>query len=317
MAHAGSDVRFLARPRIASELLTYGLKLTDYSGFKAHLLPEDIKIATDPSVLTKADIVLVTVKSGATSDIAGLIRKHAPSTATIISLQNGVRNADALRSLLPGYDVRAGMVAYNVVHGDEGAFHRGTSGDIKIDAGPKSLGKLLSVSHLKVIETDEMTGVQWGKLLINLNNALNALSGKTLLEQLTDREWRKLMADQFDEALAIIKAAGITPKSATPLPTNIVPKVLRLPTPLFKIISGQTLKIDPTARSSMWEDLELHRKTEIDELQGVIVELAQKQGTAAPLCARVFALIKEAEEKALGSPALTPDEIRAGLDQHK
>lgn len=313
MAHHGVDVRFLARPRIASELLGHGLKLTDYSGFDAHLLPEQLKIATDPSVLREADIILVTVKSGATTDIGNLIREYAPSGMSVVSLQNGVKNGDVLRSQLPDFDVRAGMVAYNVVHSGGGHFHRGTSGDIMIEAGASNLGNILFVPQLNIIETAEIISVQWGKLLINLNNALNALSGKPLLDQLSDRQWRKLMADQFEEALSVMKTAGISPKSATPLPTQIVPMVLRFPTPLFKIISGRTLKIDPSARSSMWEDLEHHRMTEIDELQGVVVELAQKQGIPVPLCARVSSLIKEAEAKQLGSPLLSPEEIRDGL----
>ena len=70
------------------------------------------------------------------------------------------------------------------------------------------------------------------------------------------------------------------------------------------------LKIDPKARSSMWEDLQGGRKTEIDQLQGSIVALAESLGQKAPLCERVYALIKDAEEKGQGSPSLTPMEIR-------
>jgi 2-dehydropantoate 2-reductase len=70
------------------------------------------------------------------------------------------------------------------------------------------------------------------------------------------------------------------------------------------------MKIDPEARSSMWEDLQRGRRTEIDYLQGVIVEIAGRHGLQAPLSGRIVALIKAAEEEASGSPGLTPEEVR-------
>ncbi len=56
-----------------------------------------------------------------------------------------------------------------------------------------------------------MQGVQWGKLLLNLNNAINALSGLPLRDQLSQRAWRAILAAQIAEALQMTKAAGIAP----------------------------------------------------------------------------------------------------------
>jgi ketopantoate reductase len=66
--------------------------------------------------------------------------------------------------------------------------------------------------------TGNIDGVQWGKLLLNLNNALNALSGLPLRRQLGSRPWRQLFADQLAEALAAVRAEGIRPVSPTPIP---------------------------------------------------------------------------------------------------
>lgn len=71
------------------------------------------------------------------------------------------------------------------------------------------------------------------------------------------------------------------------------------------------VKIDPKARSSMWEDLQRSRRTEIDHLQGLIVTLAERHGLRAPLSARIVALIREAEQAGKGSPGLTPEQIRS------
>ena len=71
------------------------------------------------------------------------------------------------------------------------------------------------------------------------------------------------------------------------------------------------MKIDPEARSSMWEDLQRGRRTEIDYLQGVITEIAERRGLEAPLSRRIVELIRQAERDAKGSPGLTPEQIRA------
>ena len=309
MALGDADVRFLVRARIASMLLEYGLRVTDFSGFDKRIPPEDLKLSTDPSVFAEADIILVTVKSGATREIAESIAQHAPEKAVVISLQNGVSNADTLRAALPGRDVRAGMVAYNVVNAGEGRFHRGVSGNIIIEAGTRELADELSAPNLDVYESSHMRAVQWGKLLINLNNALNALSGLPLRDQVLNRAWRRIFAAQIAEAMAALEAEGIKPRSATPLPTKWLPAIMRLPTPVYKIIAARNLKIDPEARSSMWEDLVAGRKTEIDELQGAVIKLCKKHDLPAPTCAHVAALIKECETTGAGSPKLSPEQI--------
>jgi 2-dehydropantoate 2-reductase len=86
--------------------------------------------------------------------------------------------------------------------------------------------------------------------------------------------------------------------------------MLRLPDAVFALLLGRTMKIDPEARSSMWEDLQRGRRTEIDYLQGVITGIADRRDLQVPLSRRIVALIKRAEAEGKGSPKLTPDEIR-------
>lgn len=313
LARNGHDVHFLARERIASMLLTHGLRITDHEGLDETLPASSLKIATDPAILSEANIIIVTVKSGASAEMGELIATHAPKDVIVISLQNGVSNTGVLRLALPDRDVRAGMIAYNVLNAGEGRFHRGTGGGIVIESGEPDIAAMLGGESLPMHTSTNILAVQWGKLLVNLNNALNALSGVPLLEELTDRGWRKLFADQIAEALPALNAAGIKPRSAFPLPIKMVPSIMRLPTPVYKLIAARSLKIDPEARSSMWEDLESGRKTEVDELQGAVAALCAKHGLAAPVNTRVKSLINDAEAKGGGSPKLTPEDVRAEL----
>jgi 2-dehydropantoate 2-reductase len=242
--------------------------------------------------------------------MADLIARHAPDDAVVVSLQNGVGNVAQLRDRLPGRAVLGGMVPFNVVSLGDGRFHRSTSGDIVIARDDAGTAARLSVPGLAIRSTDNIDGVQWGKLIVNLNNALNALADIPLRQQLARRNWRRLFADQMAEGLAAVRAEGIRPVSPTPLPPGWMPPLLRLPDALFEMLLGRTMKIDPEARSSMWEDLQRGRRTEIDYLQGVITAIADRRGLDVPLSRRIIDLIRNAEAAGKGSPGLTPEQIR-------
>lgn len=312
-ASAGRRVSLLARPRVIAEIEQFALTLTSLEGSSWHVASQQLKLSEDPSVLADASAVLVTVKSADTAEIADAIARHAPLDAVIVSLQNGVANAAVLRRHLPGRMVLAGMVPFNVVVSGDGRFHRATSGDIVIERDATDTAAQLSVPGLAMRATDNIVGVQWGKLLVNLNNAINALSGLPLRAQLAQRDWRKLFADQIAEGLAAVRTEGIHPVSPTLVPLSWTPYLLRLPDALFAIALAPAMKIDPQARSSMWEDLERRRRTEINYLQGVITEIADRRGLNVPVSRRIVALIRDAEAAGQGSPRLTVEQIRASL----
>jgi len=73
------------------------------------------------------------------------------------------------------------------------------------------------------------------------------------------------------------------------------PAILRLPDFLFRRLAGKLLAIDPLARTSMWEDLQAGRPTEIDYLNGEVVRLADSLDRPAPVNTKLVQLIREAE----------------------
>ncbi|MCK1388752.1 2-dehydropantoate 2-reductase [Bradyrhizobium sp. 21] len=310
LAASGRRVALLVRPRVKAEIERFGLLLTDFDGSQKKLGSGQLALSEGPAIFHSAGMVLVTVKSADTADMADQIAQHAPQDAVIISLQNGVGNVATLRERLGGRRVLAGMVPFNVIGMGEGRFHRSTSGDIHVEEDEANTAAALSVPGLTMRASPDITGVQWGKLIINLNNALSALSDMPLAAQLASRDWRRLFADQMAEGLAALKAAGITPVSATPIPMKWTPTLLRLPDMIFNAILGRTMKIDPEARSSMWQDLKQGRKTEIDYLQGAVIALAEQNNVDVPLMRRIVALIKDAESAGKGPPGLTPPQIR-------
>lgn len=310
LAAAGRDVVMLARPRIVAELEEHGLGLSSFEGWSERLEPAALSLTADPAEAFRgSSLLLVTVKSGDTAAMADLVAAHAPAEAAVVSLQNGLDNAALLRDRLPGRRVLAGMVPFNVVALGHGRWHKGTSGSILIDPDREVVAKL-DVPHLPVAAHPDMRAVLAGKLLLNLNNALNALSGLTLFEQLGNRAWRRVLARCQAEALAVFRAAGIAPWSMGPLPASALPAILRLPTLIFRLLARASVTIDRTARSSMWEDLARGRPTEIGELQGKIVALAAEQGIATPVNAAVLQAVRDAEASGGGAPALDPADLR-------
>lgn len=315
LALAGRRVTFLGRPALAEAIGRHGMRLSDLNGGDGALAAGAIELTADPAAaFARADVILVTVKSGATEEMAGIIARHAPPSAVVVSLQNGVGNVDRLRAQLGGrHAVVGGMVPFNVVQTREAdgrpRFHRATSGTLLVGAGIDGLRALLDVSGVAVAEHANIPAVQWGKLLFNLNNALNALSGLPLATELADRRWRRLLAAQIEEALAVLAASGIRPAPIERVPPGLIPFILRLPDAVFRLAARRMLAIDPEARSSMWDDLERRRPTEIDYLQGAIVAMAGKVGAPVPMNARVVSLVREAEAAGRGSPRLTPEEV--------
>lgn len=300
LALDGRDVVLLLRPRLADRIAAQGLWITDLEARGRYVTPETIGLALDPhAAFDAAEIILVTVKSGDTAAMADLIAEHAPPEAVVVSLQNGVDKVPLLRERLPARRVVAGIVPFNVAQtnaqGTTPRFHRSTAGSLTIEDGHPDLVALLSAEGLPVAVHPDMAGLAWSKLILNLNNALNALSGVPLKAQLSNRAWRLLLADQMAEALAVARRAGLLLPRIEGVRPGLIPLILRLPNPLFGLVAGRMLAIDPQATSSMAEDVAAGRRTEVDFLQGAVARLAAANGIAAPLAEAMVAMIRECE----------------------
>jgi 2-dehydropantoate 2-reductase len=288
---AGADVHFVGRPRVLGALRQHGLVVTDLDGDRVQFTPgqlqlHDAPLATEP---VNGALVLLCVKSGATAAAATALAAVLPPGTLVLSLQNGVANADLGAAVAPALTWLAGMVPYNVAELAPGHVHRGTAGRLAAQDHPALQAWLpvFKAAGLPLAVHADLRPVQWGKLLLNLNNPVNALSGLPLRAQLLNRNFRIVFAALLDEALTALRAAGISPARLTPLPPRLLPTALRLPTWLFRRVAARMLKIDDKARSSMADDLALGRPTEVDAFCGAVVRLAKAHGTAAPVNAKM------------------------------
>lgn len=291
---AGADVTFVGRPRVLEALCRDGLTLSDLDGHRATLPPHALTLAgTIPAGAAPA-LVLLCVKSGATTDAAAELGRALPRGTVALSLQNGVGNAAAAAAAAPALRVLPGMVPFNVAFVGPAHVHRGTDGRLAVPDDPalRAWAPAFERAGLPLALHADMAPVLWGKLLLNLNNPVNALSGLPLRAQLLDRGYRRVLAALQTEALGVLAAAGIAPAKLTPLPPRWLPALLRLPTPMFRVLAARMLRVDERATSSMADDLKLGRPTEIDALAGEVVRLARRLGRDAPLNARIAELLR-------------------------
>jgi 2-dehydropantoate 2-reductase len=310
---AGLDVRSYGRPGFARDIAEHGLTLSDYSGWRAAIAPAEVDFRTKPDGLAEADIIALCVKSGATADAAKEIADHGRVGATVISLQNGISNVDVLEHELGDrFIVARGMVPYNVAYLGDGRFHKGVAGDLFADDLPatRELSQAIGQSPAALRLSNKMLGIAWGKLLINLNNAVSALSGRTLLEELRERDYRRVFAASMREGLQLLDKAGIKPAKVGAVGPRRLPWVIGSPDWLFRNLFMKAWKIDAKARSSMADDLAAGRKTEVDYINGELVRLAEQLGVAAPVNRNVVELIRKAEG---GAPPLAPAQLRRAV----
>jgi len=293
LAAAGVPVTLVGRPRVLDAIAQQGLTLSAIDGTARSVPAGVLRLAGAVPVDAAPSLVLLCVKSSATAEAAAELAAALPPGTLVLSLQNGISNAAVASAAAPSLKVLPAMVPYNIAELAPGAFHRGTVGRLAAQDDPLLL-PWLPVFERAGVPLDlraDLLAIQWGKLLLNLNNPVNALSGLPLRDELLQRGYRRCLAALMDEAMAALDAAGIAPAQLAAVPARRLPTMLRLPTWLFRIVAARMLRIDAKARSSMADDLALGRRTEIDAFCGEVVRLAQANGLAAPRNAKMVALL--------------------------
>jgi 2-dehydropantoate 2-reductase len=321
LALAGHDVHFVGRPRVLDQLRANGLTITEPDGKTATLPADMLSLHEDVPSGLGISLVLMCVKSSATPTAATALARALPIGTLVMCMQNGLHNAEVARSVAARLRFLSAMVPFNVAEIGPGHFLRGSGGNLALEEDDVTRAWLPTLAEAGLPSTThkDIRAVQWGKLLLNLNNPVNALSGLPLRDELLDADLRATTAALIEEGLSVLAAARQRTVKVTPVPTRWLPRLMRLPTPAFKLLASRMLRIDPRARSSMADDLALGRRTEIGELCGEVVKLAKSVGVRAPRNEKMLGLIRYVELTALavGSPErgpTDPAELRKNIE---
>ena len=292
LAAGGRRVVLVGRPRTIETLASTGLHVKDPDGGEARIPARQLGLATSlASVRTDAPLALLLCVKGSGTESAALeIAACCPAGTTVVSMQNGVDHLARLRAIAPRIRALAGLVACNIAMPEVGRVQRTSAGDFHLERTEfgSELARVFLACGLRTRLSSDMRAMQWGKLLLNLHHPVNTQSELSLRAQLQDRDYRLVLAGLQQEALMVLRRAGIRPGRVGPLPPAWLPLALRLPDWLFQRVTANLLRLDDVARSSMWDDQPYGRGTDIHDLCGAIVRLAAQHGVSAPRNAAMY-----------------------------
>lgn len=286
------DVVLVGRPSLA-EVATDGLSAI--AGDRK--TRAEVRVETSAAALQDVDVCLVCVKTAGLPAAAAELSAALAPGCLVVPLQNGLFAADILREAGLEQPLAPGLVVFNVVW--KGAeFRRATSGPIAVQAGDPRVGALAGAFRQAgevFVEAEDIQALQMGKLLLNLNNGLCALTGQPLRRFLEHRGARRAFAAVIREGLWVAQRSGRSVGGFGRIDPRLAARILPLPNWLFFRIAAQMLTIDPEAKTSTLQDLERGRPTEVDALHGGVVRLARAAGVKAPKNAWVVEQVKGRE----------------------
>ena len=253
--------------------------IIERNGQKRHV---HIRAVTDPGDSGKSDVALIFVKSMHTRAAARTAAKVLTDSGVAITLQNGLGNAAVLADILGEKRVVAGTTAHGATLVGPGSIRHAGAGPTVIgmwkgvsDDVLHDIARLFNNAGISTRTVENVQEVIWKKLLINVGiNAITALTGIRNGELLDLDETRELCRNAVEEAAAVAKALNI------PVDADIVERV-------FEVAGTTALN-----RSSMGQDVDNRRQTEIDTINGAIVHEARRLGVPVPVNQTLTALVK-------------------------
>src|SRR5580704_5347836 len=281
LARAGHDVLLIGRPQHVEAVERQGLRL------ETQTFDERIRVSasTEGSAVQGAQLVLFCVKSTDTESGAAAIKPHLAPDALVMSLQNGVENADRLRALLP-QEVAAAVVYIGTEMAGPGHVRHHGRGELVIEPSKASddVARALIAAGVPTDISDNVCGALWAKLILNCAyNALSAITQMPYGRLVKGEGITAVMRDVVDECVAVAKADDVT------IPGDIDAAVRKI----AETAAGQY--------SSTAQDLARGKRSEIDHLNGFIVRRGGALGVATPVNRLLHAIVRLIESKVADS----------------
>jgi 2-dehydropantoate 2-reductase len=244
-----------------------------------------VNATVNPLEIGLADLVIVFVKAYSTKDAVAYVLPVVGKDTLFLSLQNGLGNAEIIASLVGTAKVVGGVTSQGstllgpgrVRHGGRGPTFIGPIGWRKTPILGR-IASLLSESGIGTEMSDDVEPVIWQKVLVNAGiNPLTAMTGLKNGELLEFEETRTLLA------MVVNEAEGVALKKGIPLEGNTVERVF------------EVCKATAQNRSSMGQDIDNRRRTEIDFINGAIVKEGKALRIPTPVNTTLTYLIKTIE----------------------
>lgn len=279
LVRAGTEVQACQRPGPQLEALkSDGIVFVDQDGKEERAR---CRVASSLSQLDKADVTLVMVKAYQTEEAALQLSGHLTPCGIALTMQNGLGNAEILASVLGEEKVAAGTCTYGAHRVGPGRVAWGGDGLIRLGPWKKGVdlafvAALLENSGLKTKLDEDPRKALWEKVI--LNAAVNTVSALTRLENgvlLGNPDTSGLIDRIVREGVEAAWLSGF-----------------RLENESMHSLVMSVLEKTAKNRTSMLQDVENGRRTEIDAIVGTLVEAGRKNGVSLPRLETVYALIR-------------------------
>lgn len=262
MARAGHAVTLIARPRHVAAIADRGLLFET----KAFTEAVPVTATADAAGVAGADIVLFCVKSTDTVAAGRDMRPHLGTDTTVLSLQNGVDNAERLREVLGRPVLATAVYVATEMPGPGHVRHHGR-GELVIGTSPAStaVAAMFRQAGVQTEISDNVRSVLWTKLIVNCAyNALSAIPQLPYGRMVAVEGVTAAMKDIVAECMAVAARTGVQ------IGDDILDKVLALAPAM------------PDQHSSTAQDLARGKRTEIEHLNGYIVREGERLGVPTP-----------------------------------
>jgi 2-dehydropantoate 2-reductase len=291
LAASGQQVTLVGRRPLMDKITKAGLTLRWPDHPPQTVFP---KTATAVPADSEYDFILLTVKAPDTpqaiKDLAGLARKTC-----VVSLQNGIGNEEQLAAAFGPERVIAGTITIPIQAPEPGVIEvskaKGGLGLAALHPDPsvQRLADALNQANLTTLIYDDYKAMKWSKLLLNIvTNASCAILNLPPAEIITQPGLFDLEIKALQEGVAVMKAQGIRAVKLPGYPVDWLARILAarwLPLAVSRTILRPSMASGRGSKMpSLHIDLTAGRSTsEINVLNGAIVQAGQKLGVATPV----------------------------------
>jgi len=299
LSKAGEDVTLIGRKPHVDAINQNGLILEGESGKTV------IKVEAVENLDFKPDLALLTVKA---QDVESSVRKVQPflSSTQVVTMQNGVRSDDQAAGLLGKENIISSVITFNGQFLEPGkALYSIPFSKTALLVGEPFGNKgdrLQTLSALlnRAIGTDiseDIRAAHWTKLIWNLQTAVPAVTGLSYQDSYQYPKVRELTINLLKEGLKVIRAAGIKTAEVPGFPMEPIETMARESLPMASTLlrkKAESLGKVPVLGSTL-QSIKRGANTEVNYLNGEIVNLGKKNGIPTPVNSLIVGLVHQVE----------------------
>jgi len=269
-------------PARVRHIRKYGLKISGMSKIKVP--PQDIGITTNAHNIGPAELIIVLVKSYDTESAVKKVLPCIDKKALILTLQNGINNIETIKKSVHkkfSSNVSAGVTSQGATSIGFGKVKHAGTGETLLGTESEEIYRVFNNSGIKTRMVKNIESALWSKLIINSAiNPLGAVTKKKNGELIKDKYLKRILIELTDESTRVSVAKGI----------KLLYKDLRHRVVKTCLLTGSNI-------NSMLQDVLNGKKTEIENINGVIIAEAKKLNISVPFNELLYNLVKLISEK--------------------